>query len=108
MRIKRISPLSLAKFQSIMFIFIGLFFGIIFAATGGTILNMFTTDFSGLSSLSIFIWIAGIILFPISFAISGFILGLIEGFVYNLTANISKGLEIELEEESNQGYNNLY
>ena len=101
MIISRISPISLAKNQAFIFIFLGLFSAIVFSFFSSLIISTLenTPLASSLSGLKLTIWPITIITFPIIFYIIGFILGIIEAGIYNLFTKFSRGLEVQTDKE---------
>ena len=90
MKIKRVSPLSLAKITGLLLTAVGFLFGamitiltIISAATGAKI--------EGVSG-----YIA-IIFLPVGYGAFGFIMGFVQAWLFNMVAKKIGGLEIEVE-----------
>lgn len=104
--LKRVGVWSVAKFQAILMVIIGLIFGIF-----STLLMSFITTLlaripgtSGASTLPTVGIIAGygllaLIIYPILFGIIGLIGGAIGAVLYNLTAKIVGGIEMEFVQE---------
>ena len=91
-KLKKVGVLSLAKFQAVLMIPIGLIAGI-FYSFGGAIYDLLTIGLNAGTVLAFFALIG----MPIIFAVLGFILGLIEAILYNLFARWHDGIEVVLE-----------
>ena len=100
-RIKKISPLSLAKVSGVtsgilylVLVLIVIFLGSIFFNDSN--LNRF--DFLGFGST-----VVATVLFALVVAGVNFIIGLIIGWLYNLTISLTGGLAVELEDKEDYG-----
>lgn len=89
-KVKAIDLLSLAKFQSLLFMPLGLISGFLYSF-GGLFSDLLTTGINW-GTLLAFLALIGI---PIIFVITGFILGLIEAILFNLLAKKYGGIEID-------------
>lgn len=91
MKIKRITPKSLAKVLGLVYAFMGFIFGAVM-----TLIALVTSD-SDAGGLGIFMGIGAVILLPIMYGIMGLIGGYITAWLYNFSAGKVGGIEIETE-----------
>ena len=90
MKIKRISPLSLAKISGILLAVFGFILGVLVA--GLTLLNSFTGGKSqGISGY------ISIIVLPFVYGALGFVMAFIQAWLFNIIAQKIGGLEIDVE-----------
>jgi hypothetical protein len=90
-KIKKISPLSLAKIQGILFGLMGLVFVVPFLFLS----FIFPIDSSLEGSSFPSFWF--FFLVPVLYAVMGFIMGFITALLYNVVAKWVGGLEITIE-----------
>jgi hypothetical protein len=96
--IKRVGPLSLAKFLGCLYSFIGLIAGLIFTVLAVLVSAIgAAASESGLPLLGALFGVGAVIFLPIFYGILGFVGGLIVAALFNLVANMTGGLEIGLE-----------
>jgi len=91
-KLKKIRVLSLAKFQGILFAYVGLLCGLLYSF-GGFIYDLVTTGSLNLGTALAFFALLGM---PLSFASFGFIVGFILAVLYNLFSRLFGGVEIDL------------
>ena len=92
-KIKKIGVLSFAKFQAVLFSFVGLIAGILYSF-GGAIYDLLTSGSVNLGTALAFLALIGI---PITFGVFGFIVGLIEAFLYNILVRWFGGISLDFE-----------
>jgi hypothetical protein len=97
--LKKISPLSLAKVQTLFMAVFGLFVGLLYAGLG-KILSGLPEEVQSQAGLTPEVsaifgpW--AILIMPITYAIIGFITGLIGAWIYNVIAKQIGGIKVEL------------
>ena len=95
--IRRVDPLSLGKVWGLVYCFIGLIAGAIFALIS-TVGAGFASALSqsGQPWLGAIFGVGAIIILPIFYGVLGFVVGLIGALIYNLVAGWVGGIQIEL------------
>ncbi len=87
-----IGVLALAKFQAILFAFVGLAAGVVYSF-GGFIFDLVTTGSLNLGTALAFLALIGM---PLIFAVAGAVLGIFEAVLFNLLARRFGGIKIDL------------
>ncbi|NNF00592.1 MAG: hypothetical protein HKN25_16355 [Pyrinomonadaceae bacterium] len=91
MKLKRIKVLSLAKFQAVLMLYVGLCAGILYSF-GGFFYDLFTIGLNWGTLLAF----GALVGMPAIFAVFGFVLGIIEAIVFNFFARWFGGIELDL------------
>ncbi len=90
-KINSIDVLALAKFQAILFAFVGLAAGVIYSF-GGLIFDLVTTGSLNLGTALAFLALIGM---PLIFAVAGAVLGVFEAVLFNILARKFGGVKID-------------
>lgn len=90
MKIKRISPLSLAKISGLLLAILGFFLGVLIA-TLTLVASLTQIKIQGASGYF------AIIVLPVVYGVLGFVLAFIQAWLFNIIAKKIGGLEIEVE-----------
>ncbi|HPN88197.1 MAG TPA: hypothetical protein PLH56_02550 [Candidatus Omnitrophota bacterium] len=90
MKIKRISPLSLAKISGLLLAILGFFLGVLIAALT-LVASLTQAKIQGASGYF------AIIVLPVVYGVLGFVLAFIQAWLFNIIAKKIGGLEIEVE-----------
>ena len=106
----RIGPVSLAKFQGIVFALIGFIVGLIMGLASlvlGSLLGSLGTSGSH-SAIGIFggLGLAAILVIPLLYGAIGFIAGLISAWIFNMIAKWIGGIELNINEKDTQPISN--
>lgn len=91
---KQLKVFTFAKFQAILFIFIGALAGILYSI-GGLIHDLLNTGLNSGTALA-FLAIIGM---PILFGIGGFFTGIIEALIFNGSLKLLSGVDTEIFEK---------
>lgn len=101
MVIRRIGVMSLAKIMGVLYLGLGLIFGVCFALVtmlgGGATMMGGQDGGAAAGGLMMGMGLGMAIAMPIVYGILGFIGGLISGWLFNLAAGFVGGLEIETQ-----------
>jgi hypothetical protein len=100
MTIKRIGPLSCAKIAGVLYAFIGLFIGALFAlfsVAGGFATAAFAADPFPRPGFARFFGVGAIVFLPILYGTFGFVVALVSAALYNVMAAVVGGIEMDLE-----------
>jgi len=99
-KVKKIKVFSFAKFQAILFGFLGVLAGILYAF-GGLLIDLLVSldwissnETPGLSEGTLLAF-GALLGMPVLFAIIGFITGVVEAILYNLLARWFGGVKID-------------
>ena len=102
-KIKKINVFSLAKFQGILGLLLGLLAGFLYSF-GGLVIDtlvslgwMTSNETPGLSYGTVLAF-GALIGMPIIFAVAGFFLGILSGLLFNLLAPLIGGIKINWKE----------
>ncbi|MCP4076617.1 MAG: hypothetical protein GY744_10580 [Gammaproteobacteria bacterium] len=90
-KINSLDVLALAKFQAILFAFVGLAAGVIYSF-GGLIFDLVTTGSLNLGTALAFLALIGM---PLIFAVAGAVLGVFEAVLFNILARKFGGVKID-------------
>ncbi|MCP4801079.1 MAG: ABC transporter ATP-binding protein [bacterium] len=90
-KINSLDVLALAKFQAILFAFVGLAAGVVYSF-GGLIFDLVTTGSLNLGTALAFLALIGM---PLIFAVAGAVLGVFEAVLFNILARKFGGVKID-------------
>jgi len=96
MVIRRIDPFQAGKVCGTLYAFLGLIFGLLFAALGGMMTSSLGDGTTGIPFVGGF-GMAAIIILPLLYGIIGFIMTIIMAALYNLVAGWVGGLKFDVE-----------
>ena len=101
MILRRIRPLSVAKVAGVLYAFLGLLLGCVFALI--SLAGGFASEEPAGPVLGMFFGVGAVILMPVFYGGLGFLMSLLMAALYNMVAGWVGGIEIQLEERAPTG-----
>ena len=96
-RIQRIGVMSLAKIWGLLFLLVGLLFGVLYGLIVSGIGVVAAVSGEKEALLLVVAGVVFMVLFPLMYGGMGFVMGALMAWLYNLVARRFGGLEIDIE-----------